>query len=514
MLSPEYLDHVADDLLELYGKLDESILRDIVRRLVKGGRVTDTAAWQINRLQEAGLLHEDILSGIAKYSDACDAQVKKLFEDAGITAVNLDMEAYTQAGIHAPPIRMSPAALEILTAGMWKTNGQLKNLTLTTAITSQQAYINAAALAELQVENGLLDYQAAVRRAVQSACSSGTTVSYPSGHVDRLDVAIRRATLTGVNQTMGKVGLQNASEFGCDSMELTAHGGARPKHAEWQGKLVSLSGKKGYLSLTDIGYGSGDGFQGWNCRHNWFPFFPGISTRAYSPEQLQHLDDKRVEYHGKQYSEYEASQIQRQMEREIRSTKRTLAGLDEGAKHAKDDSLRTGFQADFTTHSLRLKEQEKALSNMLKETKRLPDSSRVQVQGFGRSQAQKAVHSAKAEIEKYSKIHYNKDGTIVVTDDWKGKGHSSMPQTYKPNAIIETVSNGGKQIDRTIYDGSGKMQRQIHSGAHGRPDKHPYGEHCHSYTWEEGKKHPRRVIGELTEQDKKENRDILGGENK
>lgn len=395
MLSPEYLDHIADDLLELYGKLDEAILRDIVRRMLKTGKVTDTAAWQIDRLQQSGLLKEDIISDIAKYSNDCDAQVKALFEEAGIKSVDIEREIYEQAGLYAPPIRMSPQALDLLKAGLTKTNGQIKNLTLTTAITSQQAYIEASTLAEMQVESGMLDYQTAIRRAVKQASEASTTVSYPSGHIDRLDVAIRRAVLTGTNQTMGQVSLQYAEEFGCDIMELTAHAGARPSHAAWQGKLVSLSGKRGYLTLMDIGYGSGPGFMGWNCRHSWNPFFPGISTPNYTKKRLNQLEEKRVEYNGEKYTDYEASQIQRQFEREIRASKRILAGLDEGVKQAKNEPLRNGLQADFNMQSLKLKEQETKLKDMLKQTNRLNDSSRSQVQGFGRSTAQKAVQADK-----------------------------------------------------------------------------------------------------------------------
>lgn len=400
MLLPEYLNSLPNELLEIYGKLDESILRDIVRRLVKAGKVTDTARWQIDRLQDGGLLKDDIITTIAKYSDACEAQVKSLFENAGVTSVEYERSIYGKAGLAAPPIRMSPQALELLKAGMWKTNGELKNMTLTTAITSQQAYIEAAAMAEMQIERGMLDYQTAIRRAVQDASKTGTWVSYPSGHRDRLDVAVRRAALTGTNQTMGKVSLLYAEEFGCDIMELTAHAGARPDHAAWQGGLVSLSGKRGYWSLAAIGYGSGPGFMGWGCRHNWGPFLLGISRRNYSPGRLEELNAKRVEYNGKRYTDYEASQIQRGMERGIREEKRLLAGLDEGIKQAKDDTLQNGLRADFNATSVKLKEKEAALRDMLEQTKRLPDSSRMQVQGFSHSQAGKAVWSSRGNPAK------------------------------------------------------------------------------------------------------------------
>lgn len=408
MLDPEYLAHIADDLLDLYNLLDASIMRDIARRLVKGGKVTDTAAWQIDRLRESGLLYGDIVAEIAKRTNATDRQIKLLFEEAGIISTDTEVLAYAKAGIKVPPIRMSESALEILKAGIRKTSGELRNLTMTTAITSQQAYISAATLAEMQVESGMLDYQTAIRRAVREAAQGGASVTYPSGHIDKLDVAVRRAVLTGVNQTMGQISLQYAEEFGCDVMELTAHSGARPSHAIWQGQLVSRSGKRGYLSLDDIGYGTGAGFMGWNCRHSWNPFFVGISSRNYTPEKLKALNEKRVEYNGERYTDYEASQLQRKMEREIRATKRELAALDEARKAATDETLQNGLQADFSKSSVKLKEQERTLRDFLSQTGSLPDSSRVQVQGFGRSQAQKARWAKLQSIEKNDIIDIEK----------------------------------------------------------------------------------------------------------
>lgn len=406
MLDPEYLEHVADDLIELFNQLDASIARDIARRLVKAGKVTDTAAWQIDRLRDSGLLYDDVVAEAAKYANAADRQIKSIFEEAGITSTETERLLYQKAGIRVPSIRMSPSALELLKAGIQKTGGQLRNLTMTTAITTQQAYINAAALAEMQVESGMLDYQTAIRRAIQESARAGGSVSYPSGHIDKLDVAVRRAVLTGVNQTMGQVSLQYAEEFGCDIMELTAHSGARPSHAVWQGQLVSRSGKRGYLSLDDIGYGTGAGFMGWNCRHSWNPFFVGISSRNYTSEKLQAMNEKQVTYNGEQYTSYEASQLQRKMEREIRATKRELAALDEAKKAATDEILGNGLQADFSKGSVKLKNQERKLRDFLSQTKSLPDSSRVQVQGFGKSTAQKAVWANK-KVESSMKNSYN-----------------------------------------------------------------------------------------------------------
>ena len=500
MLTPEYLDHCADGVIALYQRLDESIARDVARRLMKMGELTDTGRWQAEQLQHAGLLYDDVIAEVAKYSGASETAVRRAFEDAGVESVDAEIALYREAGIALPPIRQSERAWNILQAALRKTNGALHNLTLTTAVETQQRFIAACTLAEMQVSSGMLDYQAAIRRAVQDASREGASVLYPSGHADKLDVAVRRAVLTGVNQTCGQISETLAREFGCDLMEITAHAGARPSHAVWQGEIVSLSGRRGYLSLSDIGYGTGAGFMGWNCRHSWNPFFEGISARRWTAEKLERLNARDIEYDGRKYTAYEISQMQRKMERGIRATKRALSGLDEA-----------GFKAEFAQQAVTLKQQEARLKAFTRETGRRVDSARTQVQGFGRGLAQKAVRANKAELEKYTKIHYHDDGTIVVTDDWTHKPHTHLAPVYKPHAVVDTLSQNGRQRDRTIYDENGRQKLQISNGPHANPKRHPYGEngeHAHDIIWENGKI-AGRPIRELTDTERKENRDIL-----
>lgn len=161
--------------------------------------------------------------------------------------------------------------------------------------------------------------------------------------------------MTGIGQTTGQICLANARELGCDLMEITAHAGARPSHSYWQGQVVSLSGRKGYLSLSDIGYGSGDGFKGWNCRHDWYPYFEG-STRMYDEEKLKQMDAKNIEYpDGSMHTLYEAEQKQRAYERKIRESKRILAAYDESIKGAEDNAKRKAYQNIFDKESVKLK---------------------------------------------------------------------------------------------------------------------------------------------------------------
>lgn len=405
MLPPDTYDHLADDILELYGKLDRTILRDIVRRLVKAGRLTSTAQWQTWRGQESGLLYDAIIREAAETSGQSEEAVRKVFDEAGQRAVAYDSRIYEAAGLSPPPLAFSPQASRVLEAGLTKTNGFLRNLTLTTALGAQQAFIAAATLAEMQVESGAFDYVTAIRNAVREAASGGQWVVYPTGHKDRLDVAVRRAVLTGVGQTAAQIGLTYAEDMGCDLVEVTAHAGARTglgvaNHAGWQGKVYSRSGQHPKYPdfVKSTGYGTGPGLCGWNCRHSFYPFFEGLSESAYPREEIAAMNSATVEYDGETIPLYAATQRQRAMERRIRDSKRELAGLDAGIKAAEDDGLKQALQEDFDAKSVTLKRQEAAYKDFVRRTGLQKDTSRVQVQGFGRSQAQKAVQAAKRQV--------------------------------------------------------------------------------------------------------------------
>lgn len=402
MLSPEYLDECSNQLINLYSELENRIIADIVRRLLKTGDITETAKWEILKAQELGLLYDDVLSLIASQTDATSNHVKALFEDAGVETVNIDNEKYRKMGKTPIDIRQSDSMKQVLEAGYQKTLGNLQNLTMTTAITSQTTFINASNSAYMMVTSGAFSYQDAIRTAIKEMAQKGVsvltdTIKYEGTnkkgqhytHEDKIDVAIRRNILTGVGQTCKQVSLTNAQENGFDLMEINAHSGARPSHAKWQGKRVSLSGRKGYLSLHDIGFGSAEGFGGCNCRHDWYPVDEN-DIPMYTDSQLQDFDAKNIEYNGKKYTQYEATQIQRRKEREIRALKREAVAYDTAIKETNDEELKSKLKDDFNNTSKKLKDKEQFLANFTKETGIKRDKFREQVQGFNRSVSSKS----------------------------------------------------------------------------------------------------------------------------
>lgn len=465
MLTPNEYDHLCDQLMHIYWDLDDAIIADITRRLMKtgGDYLPNSAVMQAERMQQAGLLYEDIIAEVAKRSGMTQRQVAKTFERAGVQCIRNDNRAYNAAGMESI-VKMSDACLQTLNAGYVKCNGELQNLTLTTANTAQTAYLNACDLAYMEVSTGTLSYTEAIRRAVRAAADQGAFVLYPSGHRDRLDVAVRRSVLTGVGQTVRKLSEINAHDMGCDLMEITAHAGARPTHAVWQGRIVSLSGRHGYLSLRDIGYGDADGFGGINCRHDWYPFFEGISKRAYTEERLQELNTPHIDLgDGKLYTDYEVSQMQRGLEREVRKCKRWVSGAAAGVDSAPDAATLQAMQAELTDASVALKRAEKELQDFCGKTGFLEDDSRVWVNGFGRSEAQRAVWAnRKAKNITFDWLTaVGKDGKIDLVEFKQALAHGLVNTTIdrKQQPKHQTTPNWKNQVKQAVKKGSNPKSR-------------------------------------------------------
>lgn len=456
-------------LLGLYQQLEDDIVADMVRRMLRMGFVSETTAYQAEVLQTAGILYDDILQMIADRTDASVAQVRAMFEDAGVRTVEIDNDTHEAAGEAPVDIRQDGGMKQVLDAGYRKTLGTMRNLVSTTANTTQTAFLQACDRAYMQVSSGAFSYQDAIRMAVRNLADGGAYVTYPTGHRDRIDVAVRRCVLTGVGQTAAAVAKKRAEDSGCRYMELTAHGGARPEHARWQGQLVQIQGKRTrkiidglkVFTLEEIGYGDGRGFKGWNCRHNWHPYYPGLSTPNYTPEEIARLDEKSISYNGEKYTEYEISQMQRKGERKVRALKRRAAALDEAAKNTDDPALKQGLNDDFAAVSVRLKDAEKTLKDFCRQTGRRNDTFRSQVNGFGRSTAQRAVQAAKRVQNGKKELTSGGDGGIIKEQErMQSSSDYAVPKDLVKSREFRSKfdsMDSDKKLQRQYYQVAKKM---------------------------------------------------------
>lgn len=386
MLTPDYLEHVADEVIELYSEFEQTIIKDIVKRLLKTNLLVPSVNHQVKVLQESGILYNDIIKEISKITGKSEEVIKKIFEDSAIKSITLDDNIYKQAGLNPLPFNQSESVLEILIAGLSKTNKQVNNLTMTLAGNSQAKFTNAVNLAYMQITTGAFDRNTAILNAVKNLSDDGLDIVYPSGKVSKVDVAVRRAVLTGVSQTCGKMQEIRADEMNCDLMELTAHPGARvtekndyTNHSWWQGRIVSRSGKKGYLSLEDIGYGEVTGFLGINCRHGWFPFYEGITERRYTDEELVNINNQTVKYKNEDIGLYEVTKKQREKERNIRRLKREVGVYEEILANTDDEDLRNATNVKYNYAKDRLKNAQNDLKDFIEETELRRDYTRERV---------------------------------------------------------------------------------------------------------------------------------------
>jgi len=457
----------ADRIIALYQQLEDDILSAVIRRILKMGYVSEASKHQLEVLQAAGLLYDDIVQLIADRTDACTAQVKALFEDAGVQTVAIDNSLHEAAGALPIDIRQDSSTRQVLEAGYKKTLGTMRNLVSTTATQTQTAFIQTCDRIYMQVSSGTFSYQEAIMNALRALADTGAEVVYPTKHKDRMDVAVRRCVLTGVSQTAAAVSLQQAEDAGCYLMEITAHSGARHDHAKWQGQLVSLTGKDvgktidglKVWSLSRIGYGSGEGFKGWNCRHNWHAYYPGFSTPNYTPEELKKLDEPCISYNGKLYTEYEVSQMQRAQERRVRAWKRRCITAQEGVNSATDEATRATAQAEFERSARYLKNNEAKLKDFCRQTGQDRDRFREQVLGFNKSTAQKAVHAAK----KSGLTSGGKDGIINIERPMAAKTFDKAAKYAKEklNLSIENISELPVEKVNKINDAIWKIYKDV-----------------------------------------------------
>lgn len=369
MLTPDFLDNVSDDIVELYSELETRIITSVSKKLSKLDYKKDNVKFQIELLQESGKTYEQIVTDISKFNNISEKEVRSIFEDAMIKSLRFDDSIYIEVGLNPLPLKQSQELLQILIAGVIRTNGNIKNLTNTTAIMTQQLFIRSATNAHMDILSGAFTYDEALRNAVKTASREGTTVMYATGNRVSLESAVRRAVMTGVNQTAIQISENRMNEFNVDLVEVTAHPGARDtgagysNHASWQGKVYSRLGNSTKYKnfITETGYGTLEGLGGVNCRHSFYPFFEDESRQAYSKNLLKSYAKKDIYYNNEKLSQYEASQKQRQIERNIRKWKREAlsleaAGLDnsfengktkEWQKKARDFINETGLKRDY-----------------------------------------------------------------------------------------------------------------------------------------------------------------------
>lgn len=354
--SPALLDALPEELAELFRALEITLLEEICSRLKAADELNEVTVQDIRALRAHGIDLKEIEKAIRKTSGISETKLNELLDDV----VERNQKYYTElialAHITQPETLVS---VEDTWAIYEQTKQTMRNITRSmgflvdagrTMLPPAKSYQWALDNAVMQVQSGAINYNQAIKTAVKQLADGGLkVVDYESGHRDKIDVAVRRAVMTGVNQICAKYTEQSAQYLETPYFEVSAHAGARDKpgpspwssHKDWQGKVYSIRANDIYPSIYEVcGLGAVDGLEGANCRHRRNVWVEGVSERTYTDEQLAHIDDDiGCEFDGKKYTAYEATQMQRRVEREARKLKREKAAYKAAGLHEDETAV-------------------------------------------------------------------------------------------------------------------------------------------------------------------------------
>ena len=348
-MKQEYQSVLQAGIEKKYIMLEEEIEKDIVRRIQKAEKITSTADWQIQRYIVLGHSTEDVEKLIRSAVGGDQEEVFRLYDEVIEQEYVRSKAIYEQVNAYFVPYEQNYELQQLTNALIQQSNDELFNISRSLGFMvdiggGRKAFAPLSEIYNGYLDNaitmmasGAFDYNTLIRKVVGEMTASGLrTVDYASGHSNRVDVAARRALLTGMGQLTGQISRMNGQALGTDKYEVDWHPGARPDHAKWQGRVWT------YQQLVDVcGLGSGSGLLGWNCRHTYYPFLDGISVRDYSDEWLAETERKetqKVSYRGREYNLYEATQKQRRMETAMRAQREKAQLLKQGGAD-KDDVL-------------------------------------------------------------------------------------------------------------------------------------------------------------------------------
>lgn len=379
MLTPDYLLHISEGAEEISAQMHTDMLKRIVSRIQARQKrgdtyiLTSSDKWQLESLQDAGYLRNDLADEITKYTGIQAEEIKQAMEDAGVRTMAYDDRIYQQSGIADVKQPLSPYMERLMQRNYEATMYEWSNYTRTTADAVQDWFVSAMDNIYNQVTFGGVGYIQAFTETIDRLAETGLYISYPSGHRDAIETATLRCVRTGVSQATAQIQEQRMNELGVDLVLVSSHQGARPSHQVWQGKVYSRSGqdKKYPDFVSNTHYGQGDGLCGWNCRHQFMPYFEGMHNPFY---RYDNKENRQL---------YEDTQTQRSMERAVRKTKRNIDVLK--AAQDGDPDHADAYSGKLSYLRQRLKVQQTAYYDFCEKKDLRPLPERMKIAKAGRA---------------------------------------------------------------------------------------------------------------------------------
>lgn len=331
MLPKDFWIKNTDRLVEIYNQYTDSILETMATEISELGRISNVEA-QAKLLMSSNVIYKDMIQKLSKLTNMTQSEIKSILRKTAVKNLQYDNQVYKEAGFEPAPLSQSPQMLQIISAVATGAELNLQNLVRTSALNVSNNFYDVMNTAYLQVATGATDYNTAISGAINQLVDYGTTIEYGNGHHNQLDVVVRRNIMSSMRDASLSIQLDRASEFNTPYIDIDAHSGARPTHAEWQGLRFCLIGSKldgtgKYYNFYDDAFGSAgrpvaEQLKDYNCRHNVYPVMYDDEEPAYSRQELKNLKNETVTYNGEKMSKYEAEQKLRYMERTVRNYKR------------------------------------------------------------------------------------------------------------------------------------------------------------------------------------------------
>lgn len=438
-------------------QLQKNVMSDIIRRLSINGEITRAADWQINRLYELGVLKEDIEKSIKSSLKMTDKEVEELFSGAIESGYVRNEEIYKKAGSDFIPFAENTELQQLISAVGMQTADEMRNISqsLGFAVQNADGTLSFKPIAEYYqdtldnaingIASGVFDYNTVLKKTVSEMVKSGLRrVDYASGWSNRVDVAARRAIMTGLSQLTGKVNEMNAEKLETDTYEVSWHSGARPSHQVWQGRWYT---KEELISVC--GLGTVTGLNGANCYHDYYPVIPGISEPTYTDEELEEMNRKEnipVKYGDKEYTKYEALQRQRKLETTMRAQREKIHLLKIGGAD-EDDIIAARGRYRVTSQEY----------TRFSEAMNLPQQrQRVTVDGLGNIGQGKWKLKNETEIrtkDDYKNIEKTRvNWNSVNSEKWHNNFDRITESDTVNNAIRDVSEQMLKHRDGTFYE--------------------------------------------------------------
>lgn len=363
-------DGLKDAVLALTEPMIDDLVKDISRRIKGAGAITETAEYQIYRAQALGASKKEVERRVAEQLKLQEEVISSLFEYVLDKSLAYEDNGSLQQMADAYAEMTKSETAEML-QNLWGTapDGQVLPL--------QDAYARALDFAFRETATGVLDMETAIRRAVMPLAKRGLrTIEQKSGRSIGIEYACRRYIMDQLGALDDEVQKANHDRLGCDGWEISAHAACAPDHEPIQGRQYSDAE---YEQLNNslqrrIGH--------LNCGHTASPIILGVNAPQYTEAELKQFaedNERGITYNGKHYTLYQAGQEQATMENAIRNLRRQILA-DEETK-----------SPDLQKHQIRLRVLQSEYTKFCKAANLPTRNERLQVAGFGRSQASKAV---------------------------------------------------------------------------------------------------------------------------